>query len=81
MAREVERALAKVTGAAVRTTDELTSVRSVAQALPQPIRIQLNNAIEELDLLRHYLHEATLLRVISTADLEGSEHQTKKGRS
>lgn len=68
MSREVERALAKVTGAAVRASDELASVRGVAQALPLPIRIQLNNAIEELDLLRHRLHEATLMRVIAAAD-------------
>jgi hypothetical protein len=32
------------------------------------IRIQLNNAIEEIDLLCHYLHEATLMRVIRKSD-------------
>jgi hypothetical protein len=32
------------------------------------IRIQLNNAIEELDLLVFHLHEATLMRVVRKSD-------------
>jgi hypothetical protein len=71
MTREIDRALAKVTGAAVRAADELGNVRNTARALPLPIRIQLNNAIEELDLLRFRLHEATLMRVISASDSPG----------
>jgi hypothetical protein len=64
MGREVDRALAKLTGAAVRASDELTDVRTIARALPLPIRIQLHNVIEELDLLRFHLHEATPMRQI-----------------
>ena len=48
----IERALARLTGLAATAAAELsaTSVRNLAEALPMPIRIQLNNAIEELDL-------------------------------
>jgi hypothetical protein len=59
-----ERALSKLTAEAKRLSDELADLRNVAAGLPRAIRIQLNNAIEEADLLRHRLHEATLARVI-----------------
>jgi hypothetical protein len=59
MAREIDRVLAKITGATVHASYELNGVRNVARVLPLPIRIQLNKAIEELDLLRFHLHEAT----------------------
>jgi hypothetical protein len=64
MAREVERALSKLTAEAARTAADLSALRRTAEVLPMPIRIQLNNAIEELDLLRFHLHEATLGIVI-----------------
>jgi hypothetical protein len=47
---------------------DLASLRDDAEVLPMGIRIQLNNAIEEIDLLCHYLHEATLMRVIRKSD-------------
>ena len=63
-----QRALAKVIAEAARSANDLADLRKVAVALPLPIRVQLNNALEELDLLRHLLHERTLLRVVATAD-------------
>ncbi len=63
-----ERALAKVTAEVARSANDLAELRKAAVALPRPIRVQLNNAIEELDLLRHLLHERTLLRAVATAD-------------
>jgi hypothetical protein len=68
MSREVDGALAKLTGAAVRAANELSSMRATARASPQPVRIQLNNATDELDLLRFRLHEATLMHVVAAAD-------------
>jgi hypothetical protein len=53
----VDRALAKVTGAAARADKCLVDVRWTVEALPLPIRIQFHNVIEELDLLRFHLHE------------------------
>jgi hypothetical protein len=63
-----QRALSKLIAEAVRSASDLADLRKVAAALPLPIRVQLNSAIEELDLLRHLLHERTLLRVVATAD-------------
>jgi hypothetical protein len=63
-----QRALAKVTAEAARSANDLADLRKVAVVLPMPIRVQLNNAIEELDLLRHLLHERTLLHVVASAD-------------
>lgn len=59
-----ERALSKLTAEAARVASALADLRKVAQVLEMPIRIQLNNAIEEVDLLRHRLHEASLMCVI-----------------
>lgn len=67
-----DRALAKLTAEAARSANDLAALRHVAVVLPMEIRVQLNNAIEEVDLLRHRLHEGTLLRVVGTSDL-GSE--------
>ena len=66
--RLVARALAKLTKEAARTDRELASLRDDAEVLPMEIRIQLNNAIEEIDLLCHYLHEQTLMRVVRKSD-------------
>ena len=66
--RIVARALAKLTKEAARTDRELASLRDDAEVLPMEIRIQLNNAIEETDLLCHYLHEETLMRVVRKSD-------------
>ena len=63
-----QRALTKLTAEAARSANDLAEMRKAAVALPLPIRVQLNNAIEELDLLRHLLHERTLLRVVATVD-------------
>jgi hypothetical protein len=62
--RIVARALAKLTKEAARTGRDLASLRDDAEVLPMGIRIQLNNAIEEIDLLCHYLHEQALMRVV-----------------
>jgi hypothetical protein len=67
-ARVVARALAKLTKETARTGRDLASLRDDAEVLPMGIRIQLNKAIEEIDLLCHYLHEATLMRVIRKSD-------------
>jgi hypothetical protein len=48
--RAIDRAIAKLTSEAKRTADDLAKLRSAAEVLPQEIR----NAIEEIDLLRHY---------------------------
>ena len=53
--RLVARALAKLTKEAARTGRDLASLRDDAEVLSMGIRIQLNNAIEEIDLLCHYL--------------------------
>jgi hypothetical protein len=66
--RLVARALAKLTQEAARTGRDLASLRDDAEVLPMEIRIQLNNAIEEIDLLRHYLHEETVMRVVRKSD-------------
>ena len=66
--RLVARALAKLTQEAARTGRDLASLRDDAEVLPMEIRIQLNNAIEEIDLLCHYLHEETVMRVVRKSD-------------
>lgn len=63
-----QRALAKAIKEAARSADDLAGLRKVVVVLPMDIEIQLNNAIEEVDLLIHLLHERTLLHVIATAD-------------
>jgi hypothetical protein len=66
--RLVGRALAKLTKEASRAGKDLAALRDDAEELPMLIRIQLNNAIEEIDLLSHYLHEETLLHVVRKSD-------------
>jgi hypothetical protein len=66
--RIVARALARLTKEAARAGRDLASLWDDAEVLRMEIRIQLNNAIEETDLLCHYLHEETLLRVIRKSD-------------
>jgi hypothetical protein len=66
--RLATRALAKVTKEAARAGRDLASLRDDAEVLPMEIRIQLNNAIEEIDLLGHFLHEETLIRVVRKSD-------------
>jgi hypothetical protein len=66
--RRIARALAKPTKEAARTGRDLASLRDDAEVLPMEIRIQLNNAIEEIDLLCHHLHEETLMRVVRQSD-------------
>lgn len=66
--RIVARALAKLTKEASRVGKDLAALRCDAEVLPTAICLQLNNAIEELDLLSHYLHEETLMRVVRKSD-------------
>jgi hypothetical protein len=66
--RLVARALAKLTKEAARTGRDLASLRDDAEVLSMGIRIQLNNAIEEIDLLCHCLHEETVMRVVRKSD-------------
>jgi hypothetical protein len=76
VAREIDRALAKLTAATVRAAHELAAMRGPSAVLPWPVRVQLNNAIEELDLLRHYLHETAITRVIAaTESLQNSQQE------
>jgi hypothetical protein len=64
----LSRALAKITKEAARAGRELASLRNDAEVLPMGIRVQLNNAIEEIDLLCHCLHEETIMRVVRKSD-------------
>jgi hypothetical protein len=66
--RLVARALARITKEAARAGRELASLRDDAEVLRLDIRIQLNNAIEEIDLLSYRLHEETLMRVVRKSD-------------
>jgi hypothetical protein len=66
--RLVARALAKLTKEAARVGRELARLRDDAEVLPMEIRIQLNCAIEEVDLLCHCLHEETVMRVVRRSD-------------
>ena len=59
-----ERALAKLTGAAKRVADDVRTMQADSRDLPLPIIIQVNNVMEDLDLLRHRLHEETIRRVV-----------------
>jgi hypothetical protein len=54
-----ERALAKLTAAAVKASAELSSCYGHADALPLDIAKQLAVAAEEVDFLRHLLHQVT----------------------
>ena len=60
------RALAKTAGAAQRAYGPVTQLVHAAEdaTLPVNIRRQANAVIEELDLLRHLIREATLQNVI-----------------
>jgi hypothetical protein len=66
--RLVARALARITKRAALAGKELASLRDYAEVLPLNIRIQLNNAIEEIDLLSYRLHEETLMRIVRKSD-------------
>jgi hypothetical protein len=66
--RVVARALAKITKEAARAGRELASLRDDTEVLPLEIRSQLSIAIEELDLLRLFLPEETLMRVVRKSD-------------
>jgi hypothetical protein len=59
-----ERALAKVTGEAVRLLPIFKVMQKAAEELPLSIRIQINNVVEEYDLLRHRLQHEALRRAI-----------------
>jgi hypothetical protein len=66
--RLVARALARMTKQAACAGKELAALREDVEVLPVDIRIQLNNAIEEIDLLSYRLHEETLMRVVRKSD-------------
>jgi hypothetical protein len=66
--RAEARALARLTKEAARAGRDLAHMRDDAEVLPIEIRRQLNCAIEEIDLLSHYLHEETLMRVVRKSD-------------
>ena len=55
-----ERALFKLSTAAVKASSELSACHGHADSLPLEIARQLAVAAEEIDFLRHLLHEATL---------------------
>lgn len=62
-----DRVLAKACGAAQRTYAEAAKLVTLTAQLPGEIRRQGNAVIEELDLLRFRLREATLGAVIQPA--------------
>jgi hypothetical protein len=62
--RRIARALAKLTKEADRAGHDLAALRRDAEVLPRTVQIQLNNAIEEIDLLSFRLHEETLMHVV-----------------
>ena len=66
--RLTARVLAKLSEEAARAGRDLAALRDDADVLPMEIRIQLNNAIEEIDLLCHYLHEETVMCVVRKSD-------------
>jgi hypothetical protein len=61
---DVDRALARLSKATARTAGEMATLYACADVLPVPIRTQLSNAVEELDLLQYMLREATLSMAI-----------------
>jgi hypothetical protein len=73
--KATSRVLARLTKMAVRASDELAGARRSAEALSLEIQRQLNNAIEELDLLLFYLHEATLLLVVAKSGAQDGDKQ------
>lgn len=70
------RALAKASGAASRAYPLVAQLVAACDSLPLTIRRQAVSTIEELDLLRHYLREATLEGVIGRN--EAANIQTKR---
>lgn len=65
MKPQSDRALAKACGAAQRAYRPVADLARLTDALPLKIARQGNAVLEELDLLRFYLHEATLEGVIN----------------
>lgn len=59
------RALAKASGAAQRAYGPVADLVRIAEDLPLHLRRQAVAIVEELDLFRHFLREATLDRVIA----------------
>jgi hypothetical protein len=68
-----ERALVKLTSAAVTASGGLSSCHAQADLLALEIARQLAVAVEEIDLLRFLLHEATL-----QAEIYGPEVVTRQ---
>lgn len=58
------RAIALLSARAMRIVDDIKAMRALATPLPLPIRVEVANLQEVLDLLRHKLREETLRRVI-----------------
>jgi hypothetical protein len=61
------RTLAKAAGAAQRVSGEVAALVHLTDALGLPIGRQGRAVMEELDLLRHFIREATLASVIHAA--------------
>jgi hypothetical protein len=62
-----DRALAKTAGAAQRIAEGIGHLARLAGDLPQPLAVQANAVVEEYDLLRFMLREATLHSVIDAS--------------
>jgi hypothetical protein len=69
--RDEERALAKLKGMALRMNADVKQMQALTRVMPMPIRIECNNVMECLDLLRHRLHEETLRRVLGDPVIPG----------
>lgn len=74
------RALAKASGAAQRAYGPVAQLVRATDDLPLTIRRQAVAVIEELDLLRHYLREATLERVIARNETAAEAPRVKINR-
>lgn len=61
---KAERALIKLSAAAVKASSELSSCHGQADSLPLDIARQLAAAAEQVDYLRYLLHEATVQAAI-----------------
>jgi hypothetical protein len=75
------RALARLTGDAVRLADTIKAMQRIAAALPLTIQLEVNNLQEVTDLLRFKLHEETLAGVIhAQPEIPLAARATQKGK-
>jgi len=81
MAAAEPRTLALAAGAATRAYTEVKALVKHTDTMPPPIAVQGRVIIEELDLLRFYLREQTLLGVIEPAPAEAAVTALQRQRT